>query len=232
MPLCTITPQDRSGAVIVDPQRTPATSRTSTDTINAAVKPNRVNLGLNTPRIPFPPITPYSNHEVFGYAHEPVYEARLALHSRSLVVSCTFHASLAYFCCCCCCCCCCLLLHVSSKKNNQIKYSRAGEAELAELALPTRKQEPYRYTDLESLYRTDFTSAKAPSSEAGDAAAATAAAVAPYMLEACRGQQMVFVNGVFSEELSDVSALGGVEGLVAGHIGAMEGASLDQVGYG
>lgn len=40
---------------------------------------------------------------------------------------------------------------------------------------------------------------------------------------------MVFVNGVFSEELSDVSALGGVEGLVAGHIGAMEGASLDQV---
>lgn len=40
---------------------------------------------------------------------------------------------------------------------------------------------------------------------------------------------MVFVNGVFSDELSDVSALGGVEGLVAGHIGAIEGAPLDQV---
>ena len=103
---------------------------------------------------------------------------------------------------------------------------RAGEAELAELALPTRKQEPYRYTDLESLYRTDFATAGA--SEAA-AAAATAAAVAPHLLESCEGQQMVFVNGVFSEELSDVSALGGVEGLVAGHIGAMEGAPLEQV---
>lgn len=41
---------------------------------------------------------------------------------------------------------------------------------------------------------------------------------------------MVFVNGVFSEELSDVSALGGVEGLVAGHVAAMEGGSLEQVG--
>eukprot|EP00752_Nemacystus_decipiens_P011214 g9965.t1 len=109
-----------------------------------------------------------------------------------------------------------------------VELSKAGEAELAELALPTRKQEPYRYTDLESLYRTDFTSAGALSSKAGDAAAATAAAVAPYLLEASRGQQMVFVNGVFSEQLSDVSALGGVEGLVAGHVGAMEGASLDQ----
>ena len=55
--------------------------------------------------------------------------------------------------------------------------------------------------------------------------------MAPYLLEACQGQQMVFVNGVFSEELSDVSALGGVEGLVAGHVGAMEGASLDKVGF-
>ncbi|CAM9915138.1 unnamed protein product, partial [Hapterophycus canaliculatus] len=77
---------------------------------------------------------------------------------------------------------------------------RAGEAELAELALPTRKQEPYRYTDLESLYRTDFLPAPA-------AAKTTAAAVEPYLLEVCQGQQMVFVNGVFSEELSDVSAL-------------------------
>ena len=119
----------------------------------------------------------------------------------------------------------------NSLLDQQIHSSRAGEAELAELALPTRKQEPYRYTDLESLYRTDFTSAGAPSPETGDSAAATAAAVAPYLLEACQGQQMVFVNGVFSEELSDVSALGGVEGLVAGHVGAMEGASLDKVGF-
>lgn len=100
---------------------------------------------------------------------------------------------------------------------------RAGEAELAELALPTRRQEPYRYTDLESLYRTDFLPAPTATETA-------AAAVKPYLLEASKGHQMVFVNGVFSEELSDVSALGGVEGLVAGHVGAMEGAPLDQVG--
>lgn len=98
--------------------------------------------------------------------------------------------------------------------------------ELAELALPNRKQEPYRYTDLESLYRTDFTSG---SESGGAAAAATAEAVKPYLLEACQGQQMVFVNGLFSEELSDVSALGGVEGLVVGHVGEMEGATLEQV---
>lgn len=110
-----------------------------------------------------------------------------------------------------------------AKKNTNIYTHRAGEAELAELALPTRKQEPYRYTDLESLYRTDFTSGS------DGAAAATAEAIKPFLLEASKGQQMVFVNGLFSEELSDVSGLGGVEGLVAGHVGEMEGAALEQV---
>ncbi|CAM9905294.1 unnamed protein product [Ectocarpus sp. 4 AP-2014] len=109
------------------------------------------------------------------------------------------------------------------RPDSLVELSKAGEAELAELALPTRKQEPYRYTDLESLYRTDFTSA-APTTTAAE----TAAAVKPHLLEASQGQQMVFVNGVFSNELSDVSALGSVEGLVAGHIGAIEGAPLDQ----
>ncbi|CAM9749930.1 unnamed protein product [Pylaiella littoralis] len=111
------------------------------------------------------------------------------------------------------------------RPDTLVDLSKAGEVELAELALPNRKQEPYRYTDLESLYRTDFTSG---SESGGAAAAATAEAVKPYLLEACQGQQMVFVNGLFSEELSDVSALGGVEGLVVGHVGEMEGATLEQ----
>lgn len=107
--------------------------------------------------------------------------------------------------------------------TTRIHPTRAGEAQLESMALPTRKHEPYRYTDLESLYRTDFElgPAKGTGSEA--------AAIEPYLLEESKGQQMVFVNGVFSAALSDVSALGGVDGLVAGNVGAMEGAQLDQV---
>ncbi|CAM9685415.1 unnamed protein product, partial [Ascophyllum nodosum] len=78
--------------------------------------------------------------------------------------------------------------------------TREGEVQLETVALPHRKQEPYRYTDLESLYRTDF--APAPASGAS-AEAAKKSAIEPYLLEASKGQQMVFVNGVFDAALSD-----------------------------
>lgn len=104
---------------------------------------------------------------------------------------------------------------------------RSGAEQLADLDLPTRKQEPYRYTDLESLYRTDFSQG---SIAAGGAALdAVKASIEPFLLKACEGQQMVFVNGVFNEALSDMSAAGGVEGLVVSHVGALEGAQLDEV---
>lgn len=111
---------------------------------------------------------------------------------------------------------------------NRIRDHRAGELQLQEVALPHRKQEPYRYTDLESLYRTDF--APAPASGVSPEAAKRAA-IKPLLLEASVGQQMVFVNGVYDAELSDISALSGVEGLVAGPLGAMEGAQFDQVKF-
>lgn len=106
--------------------------------------------------------------------------------------------------------------------------SKSGEAQLESLALPTRKQEPYRYTDLESLYRTDFAQGSAAAAVGGAGLEAVKATIAPFLLEACEGQQMVFVNGVFNEALSDMSAAGGVEGLVVGHVGSLEGAQLDE----
>lgn len=100
---------------------------------------------------------------------------------------------------------------------------RAGEEQLASLSLPARQQEAYRYTDLESLYRTDFVAAH---TEAG---AEAAQEIEQYLLEETKGQQMVFVNGMFNAALSDVSNLGGVEGLVAGHLGGLDGEQLAKV---
>lgn len=102
---------------------------------------------------------------------------------------------------------------------------RAGEEQLATVALPNRKQEPYRYTDLESLYRTDFLAAPAQ----GAGSTTGAAQLDNYLMETTKGQQMVFVNGVFSPTLSDVSGLGGLEGVVAGNLGGLEGEQLAQV---
>lgn len=103
--------------------------------------------------------------------------------------------------------------------------NRAGEEQLASATLPTRKQEPYRYTDLESLYRTNFIAAPLAPSDSTSAVEV----VSKYLVEESKGQQIVFVNGAFSSELSDVSDLGGVEGLVVTHFGALEGDQLAQV---
>lgn len=104
---------------------------------------------------------------------------------------------------------------------------RAGEAQLEAVALPTRKQEPYRYTDLESLYRTEF--AAGPADGAGGSEGSMGEAIAPYLLEESKGQQMVFVNGVLNAGLSDMTNLDGVKGLAAGNLGAMDGAHFDKV---
>lgn len=102
---------------------------------------------------------------------------------------------------------------------------RAGEAQLATVSLPVRSQEPYRYTDLESLYRTNFDAAPL-GKKISDLSAAK---VDEYRMEISKGQQLVFVNGVFSPSLSDVSALGNKEGVVAGHLGGLNGEALEQV---
>lgn len=102
---------------------------------------------------------------------------------------------------------------------------RVGEAQLAAVTLPVRSQEPYRYTDLESLYRTDFFAASA----GGKVSEEGAALVDKYRLGAAQGQQMVFVNGIFSPSLSDVSELRGVEGVFAGSFAELEGNTLEEV---
>lgn len=117
---------------------------------------------------------------------------------------------------------------VSAQNTHTHAHTRAGTEQLASLSLPTRRQEPYRYSDLESLYRTDFVTAPALE-DAGKSAAAAAEEVGKYFLDESKGQQLVFVNGVFSAALSDVSKLGGVEGLVAGNLGQLEGDQLAEV---
>eukprot|EP00640_Fibrocapsa_japonica_P000661 CAMPEP_0113936180 /NCGR_PEP_ID=MMETSP1339-20121228/3147_1 /TAXON_ID=94617 /ORGANISM="Fibrocapsa japonica" /LENGTH=582 /DNA_ID=CAMNT_0000938559 /DNA_START=79 /DNA_END=1827 /DNA_ORIENTATION=+ /assembly_acc=CAM_ASM_000762 len=74
---------------------------------------------------------------------------------------------------------------------------------LADLALPTRRQEPYRYTDLESLYRTTY-----QQQQEAEAAQVTKEDVEPYLVQEAQGQTMVFVNGVLSPEFSDLTGLG------------------------
>lgn len=95
-------------------------------------------------------------------------------------------------------------------------------------SLPIRSQEPYRLADLESLYRTDFYAAPV----GGVVSEAIAAAVDEYRIEVSKGQQLVFMNGVFSTSLSDVSDLASLEGVVAGHLGDVEGETLEQVCLG
>lgn len=89
---------------------------------------------------------------------------------------------------------------------------REGAVEAAQAAqLPRRKDEAWRRTDMESLFATSMV---APTGEAPSAA----------LLEACmdeesEGARLVFVNGAYSAELSDTSAL--PEGVLAGGLGAL-----------
>ncbi|CAM9389980.1 unnamed protein product [Chrysoparadoxa australica] len=89
----------------------------------------------------------------------------------------------------------------------------AGVNQLGEVELPHRKQEPFRYTNLESLFRVNWQAPKVVLTEE------TATLCRSYLEPDTSGQQLVFVNGVFSQELSDVSELeGGSKGLFAGSI--------------
>ncbi|KAG5192431.1 hypothetical protein JKP88DRAFT_259387 [Tribonema minus] len=79
------------------------------------------------------------------------------------------------------------------------ELASAGAATLDEVDLPHRKQEPYRYTDLEAIFRHsyDATAGLPVSQEFAQ----------KYLSEASKGQQLVFVNGRFNAQLSDTSAV-------------------------
>jgi Fe-S cluster assembly protein SufD len=68
-----------------------------------------------------------------------------------------------------------------------------------ELGLPEKGSGPFQYVPLRQLYEVPWRCASR-SSVSRDA-------VAPHLLSECRGTQIVFVDGRFSPELSDLSAL-------------------------
>jgi len=66
--------------------------------------------------------------------------------------------------------------------------------------LPTRKDEPYRYSDLESLYRNKYIAATGSS-------LVSSKQLEPYFTESSAGRRLVFVNGVMDTALSDLSSV-------------------------
>mmetsp|Transcript_21782 Transcript_21782/g.36051 ORF Transcript_21782/g.36051 Transcript_21782/m.36051 type:complete len:563 (+) Transcript_21782:97-1785(+) len=116
-----------------------------------------------------------------------------------------------------------------------------GAALLADLKIPSRRDEPYRYSDLESLYRTKYEAAMAGSGSTGDSAdalvreRALGGGVARGSLiflpgEAaeeggrCAGRRLVFVDGVFEAALSDLADV--PAGVVAGSVAALSAEQL------
>ncbi|CAM9745625.1 unnamed protein product [Choristocarpus tenellus] len=102
------------------------------------------------------------------------------------------------------------------------ELSSAAEKKLEEIPLPNRKQEPFRYTELEKMFRTNFVAG-------GAGSLATGEAVSEFRSADSAGQQLVFVNGILNKELSDTSGLVGIEGLVATHLGGVSAEHMPQV---
>lgn len=80
-----------------------------------------------------------------------------------------------------------------------------------ELALPTKKDEEWRVTDLSPLLALDF--------EAAPAVNLPAEAIAPFKLREAVDSRLVFVNGVYAPDLSSGSGL--PEGVFVGNIGQL-----------
>lgn len=80
-----------------------------------------------------------------------------------------------------------------------------------ELAMPTRKDEEWRVTDLSGLQALTF--------EAAPPEAIPATGIAPFELPEMLDSRFVFVNGCYSAELSNVSGL--PEGIFVGSLGQL-----------
>ena len=79
---------------------------------------------------------------------------------------------------------------------------QAGAARFEALGFPTRRDEAFKYTDVRTIARGDFTLAQDAQDLAPLSPATAAALTLP--LEALR---LTFVDGIFAPELSDLAAL-------------------------
>lgn len=87
---------------------------------------------------------------------------------------------------------------------------KAGEA-FESLDFPTTRVEEWKYTNVAPILKTEYDEA------AGLEARLTADEIAPFTFPESRASQLVFVNGVFSRELSNSTAL--PNGCIAGNLG-------------
>lgn len=78
--------------------------------------------------------------------------------------------------------------------------------------LPTRKDEEWRFTDLSGLLALDFVAAP-------DSPMVQPDAIAPHQIPEAEGATVVFVNGVYTPELSDINALS--EGVFVGNLATL-----------
>jgi len=80
----------------------------------------------------------------------------------------------------------------------QDKFRELGWNRYLHLGLPTKKNEVYRYVKLRTLFSLG---------NKGRSDAVSTDAIAPYILDECRRSYLVFINGRYSPELSNLTAL-------------------------
>jgi Fe-S cluster assembly protein SufD len=109
----------------------------------------------------------------------------------------------------------------------EFEFQQAARDRLMQLRLPGLKDEDWRFVRLRPLTGTEFVPAGEVSADV------TADMVEDYALSEADGRRLVFVNGRFSSELSDLSALAGQKGVEVGHFGqdaALPGAASEKLG--
>ncbi|MFN7554301.1 Fe-S cluster assembly protein SufD [Microcystis sp.] len=80
-----------------------------------------------------------------------------------------------------------------------LELRESGASKAQELAIPGRKDEEWQFTDLSQLWAIDF---RAPQTVTIDKNA-----LAVFLLPEAKNSRLVFVNGIYQPELSDISAL-------------------------
>jgi len=98
-----------------------------------------------------------------------------------------------------------LLTHLESQfqsldeKDPLSSFRRASWKQLSQKGLPTKKDEAYRYVSLKELYEAPFSLSEKKKIDK--------AAFVEHILPECKHSHIVFVDGQFSQELSDLSLL-------------------------
>ena len=90
--------------------------------------------------------------------------------------------------------------HCSKRMGDPLKTFRAKSFQkLVEIGLPSRSHEAFRYVPLREFYLCSF--------QPSDVCTLNKSEIAEAILPECKHSHLVFVNGSFSPELSDITAL-------------------------